>query len=105
MRKAVVLSQNVVVKCISPENDFYLGKNISNFTPVERILYSLIEAENAIFPFRSRAGMRHFRPGVRKKYVLQTKMSLSKWLERRDVIKNALMISRPQRGKTWPVLL
>ena len=27
------------------------------------------EAENAIFPFRSREGMRHFRPGLRKKPV------------------------------------
>ena len=29
-------------------------------------IFPHIEAENAIFPFRSRAGMRHFRPGVRK---------------------------------------
>ena len=29
-------------------------------------IFPHIEAENDIFPFRSRAGMRHFRPGVRK---------------------------------------
>ena len=29
-------------------------------------IFPHIEAENAIFLFRSRAGMRHFRPGVRK---------------------------------------
>ena len=33
-------------------------------------IFPRIEAENAIFPFRSRAGMRHFRPGVRKNILL-----------------------------------
>ena len=34
----------------------------------ECTIFPRIEAENAIFPFRSRAGMRHFRPGVRKNF-------------------------------------
>ena len=36
---------------------------------VVKILFPHIEAENVIFPFRSRAGMRHFRSGVRKNNI------------------------------------
>ena len=32
-------------------------------------IFPHIETKNAIFPFRSRAGMRHFRPGVRKRLL------------------------------------
>ena len=38
-------------------------------------IFPHIEAENAMFPFRSRAGMRHFRPGVRKSIYLALLMT------------------------------
>ena len=41
---------------------------LANFTPVERILtiFPHIKAEDVIFLFRSRAGMKYFRLAVRK---------------------------------------
>ena len=40
-------------------------------------IFPHIEAENAIFPFRSRARMRHFRPGVRKNSIRSTGVKLA----------------------------
>ena len=48
----------------TPADHLTLAKN-SSFSPLVA-QFPHIEVENAIFPFRSQAGMRHFRPGVGK---------------------------------------
>ena len=58
----------VTLACGSGDN-LHAIWGILYFCSLGVIYYFLhIKAENTIFPFRSRARMRHFRPGVRKKW-------------------------------------